>query len=85
MICQLDPVSDLELVKIEFLNKNGHKIYGFNVSDNSPNYSLGGEISNRLKEGKKPFSRFSSQVNPDVNLPNFSSLGRQIDQEQLSL
>ena len=26
MICQLDPVSDLELVKFEFLDNHGHKL-----------------------------------------------------------
>lgn len=40
-------------------NKHGHKIYGFNVSENSPKHSLGSAISGRIKSKEKAFSRFN--------------------------
>lgn len=39
-------------------NKMGKKIYGFTVSENQIDGSLGNAIAKRLQEGKKPFSRF---------------------------
>jgi hypothetical protein len=42
-------------------NSHGYKIYGFNIAEDSPNYSLGGAILRRRAEGKTPFKRFKRQ------------------------
>ena len=46
-------------------NKHGHKIYGFNIAEDSPSYSLGGAIIRRRHENKAPFARFMKEC-PDA-------------------